>query len=155
MTAPHRVDKAGLVIALIVLALAGAVFWDMNRLELGAVYGVGPKAMPILVGTGLALLAIGNGVIAVRGGLPERESVGMEAILLILGGLAALIAITWLGGGFILATAVLFATVSRAFGRRAFLTDLLIGLVIGAFSYLLFAKLLALTLPAGPVERLL
>ncbi len=155
MTAPHRVDKAGLVIALIVLALAAAVFWDMNRLELGAVYGVGPKAMPILVGTGLALLAIGNGVIAVQGGLPERESVGMEAILLILGGLAALIDITWLGGGFILATAVLFAMVSRAFGRRAFLTDLLIGLILAAFSYLLFAKLLALTLPAGPIERLI
>ena len=155
MTAQSRVDKAGLVIALIVLALAATVFVDMNRLELGAVYGIGPKAMPIVVGTGLALLGIGNAAIAVRGALPERESVDMEAILLILGGLAALIALIWLGGGFIVATGVLFAAVSRAFGRRALVVDLLIGIVLGALCYLLFAKLLALTLPLGPIERLI
>jgi putative tricarboxylic transport membrane protein len=155
MTAPSRLDQAGLVIALILLALAAAVFWDMNRLELNAVYGVGPKAMPILVGTGLALLGIGNAIIAVRGGLPQRESVDMTAILLILGGLAGLIALIALGGGFILATAVLFAAVARAFGRRAILADLLIGLVLGILAYLLFAKLLGLTLPLGPIERLI
>ena len=155
MTAPSRLDQAGLVIALILLALAAAVFWDMNRLELNAVYGVGPKAMPILVGTGLALLGIGNAIIAVRGGLPKRESVDMTAILLILGGLAGLIALIALGGGFILATAVLFAAVARAFGRRAILADLLIGLVLGILAYLLFAKLLGLTLPLGPIERLI
>ena len=155
MTAPSRLDQAGLVIALILLALAAAVFWDMNRLELNAVYGVGPKAMPILVGTGLALLGIGNAIIAVRGGLPKRETVDMTAILLILGGLAGLIALIALGGGFILATAVLFAAVARAFGRRAILADLLIGLVLGILAYLLFAKLLGLTLPLGPIERLI
>ena len=155
MTAPSRLDQAGLVIALILLALAAAVFWDMNRLELNAVYGIGPKAMPILVGTGLALLGIGNAVIAVRGDLPKRESADMTAILLILGGLAGLIALIALGGGFILATAVLFAAVARAFGRHAILADLLIGLVLGILAYLLFAKLLGLTLPVGPIERLI
>ena len=52
-------------------------------------------------------------------------------MLLILGGLAALIAIIGLGGGFILATAMLFATTSPAFGRRALLADLAIGFVLG------------------------
>ena len=51
-------------------------------------------------------------------------------------------------------TAMLFATTSAAFGRRAFLTDLLIGAVIAVFIYLLFAKLLTLSLPAGPLEHL-
>jgi putative tricarboxylic transport membrane protein len=50
---------------------------------------------------------------------------------------------------------VLFAAVSTAFGRRAVLTDLLIGLGLGLAAYLLFAKLLALTLPVGPLERLI
>jgi putative tricarboxylic transport membrane protein len=155
MTAPRRPDIAGLVIALVLIALAATVFWDMNRLELGAVYGIGPKAMPIVVATGLALLGIGNGIMAFRGGLPERESVDPTAIGLILAGLAAMIALISFGGGFILATAALFAAVSRAFGRRALLVDLLIGLALGVFAYVLFAKLLALTLPVGPLERLI
>ena len=58
---------------------------------------------------------------AVRGGLPKRETVDLTAILLILGGLGALIALIALGGGFILATATLFVAVSTAFGRRAYL----------------------------------
>jgi putative tricarboxylic transport membrane protein len=110
--------------------------------------------MPIVVATGLFLLGIGNGVLAFRGGLPERESIDFGAIALILGGLAALIALIAFGGGFILATALLFAMVARAFGRRAFLMDLAIGLVLGLLTYLLFARVLALTLPVGPLERL-
>jgi putative tricarboxylic transport membrane protein len=152
---PRRLDPAGLVIALILLALAGLVYWDTNRLELNAVYGIGPKAMPYVVATGLLLLALGNAVLALRGALPERETIDFGALALILGGLAALIALIAFGGGFILATAVLFAAVSTAFGRRAILTDLLIGLGLGLAAYLLFAKLLALTLPVGPLERLL
>jgi putative tricarboxylic transport membrane protein len=143
------------VIALILLALAGLVYWDTNRLELNAVYGIGPKAMPYVVATGLLLLALGNAVLALRGALPERETIDFGALALILGGLAALIALIAFGGGFILATAVLFAAVSTAFGRRAVLTDLLIGLGLGLATYLLFAKLLALTLPVGPLERLI
>ena len=153
MTA-RRPDLAGLAIAAILIALAALLYWDMSSLQLNAVYGVGPKAMPIVVATGLFLLGIGNGVLAFRGGLPERESIDFGAIALILGGLAALIALIAFGGGFILATALLFAMVARAFGRRAFLMDLAIGLVLGLLTYLLFAKVLALTLPVGPLERL-
>ncbi len=153
MTA-RRPDLAGLAIAAILIALAALLYWDLSSLQLNAVYGVGPKAMPIVVATGLFLLGIGNGVLAFRGGLPERESIDFGAIALILGGLAALIALIAFGGGFILATALLFAMVARAFGRRAFLMDLAIGLVLGLLTYLLFAKVLALTLPVGPLERL-
>jgi len=154
MTA-RRPDLAGLAIALILVALAALVFWDMSNLQLGAVYGIGPKAMPIIVATGLLLLGLGNAVLAIRGDLPERETVDFGAIALILGGLVALIGLIALGGGFIPATAVLFAAVARDFGRSAFLVDLLIGFVLGLLTYLLFARLLALTLPAGPLERLL
>jgi putative tricarboxylic transport membrane protein len=52
-------------------------------------------------------------------------------------------------------TALLFAATSTAFGRRAFVTDLAIGAVLAVLIYLLFAKLLTLSLPAGPLERLL
>jgi putative tricarboxylic transport membrane protein len=151
----RRIDRAGLVIALLLLTTAGVIFWDASNLQITSVYGVGPKVMPIVVGAGLALLAIGNLVMALRGELPPRESADPKAILLILGGLAALIALIGLGGGFIPATAILFATTAAAFGRRAFFTDLAIGFVLGLVVFLLFDKLLTLSLPAGPIERLL
>jgi putative tricarboxylic transport membrane protein len=150
-----QVDVAGLVIAVILLALAGLVWWDMTKLQLLSPYDVGPKAMPVIVSAGLALLAIGNGIGALRGDLPARESLDWTPIILILGGLACLITLIAIGGGFMIGTAILFATTSAAFGRRAFLTDLLIGAVLAVIIYLLFAKLLTLSLPAGPLEHLL
>jgi putative tricarboxylic transport membrane protein len=151
----RHVDWAGLFIAALLLAAAGVIFWDTSNLQITSVYGVGPKAMPIVVAAGLVLLSLGNLVMALRGDLPARESADPKAILLILGGLAALIALIGLGGGFIPATAILFATTATAFGRRAFLTDLAIGLVLGLVVFLMFDKLLTLSLPAGPLERLL
>ncbi len=151
----RRIDRPGLVIAILLLAAAGVIFWDASTLQITSVYGVGPKAMPFVVGGGLLLLAIGNLVMALRGDLPPRESADPKAILLILGGLAALIALIGLGGGFIPATAILFATTATAFGRRAIFTDLAIGFGLGLVVFLLFDKLLTLSLPAGPIERLL
>jgi putative tricarboxylic transport membrane protein len=87
--------------------------------------------------------------------MPHRDAGEMGPILLIVGGLVALIAIIGLGGGFIPATAILFAATARAFGRRALLADLGIGLAIGLGAYLVFAKLLTLSLPVGPLERLI
>jgi putative tricarboxylic transport membrane protein len=150
----RRIDVAGLVIALLLLALAGLVWWDMTKLQILSPYDLGPKVMPIVVSIGLTLLAIGNAVGALRGDLPARDSLDWKPIALILGGLACLIILIAIGGGFMIGTALLFATTSAAFGRRAFLMDLLIGAVIAVFIYVLFAKLLTLSLPAGPLERL-
>ena len=151
----NRSDTAGLIIAGVLLLIALVIFWDTAALQLAPTYGLGPKAMPYVVATGLAVLAIGNALLAWRGDFPEREPFVARPIVLILGGLAALIAIIGIGGGFIVATAVLFAATATAFGRRAVLFDLAIGLVLGVAVYLLFDKLLALSLPAGPLERLL
>jgi putative tricarboxylic transport membrane protein len=66
-----------------------------------------------------------------------------------------LIALVAWGGGFIAATTVLFAATSWAFGRRAVVTDVLLGAVLATCIYLVFTKLLTLGLPQGPLERLL
>jgi putative tricarboxylic transport membrane protein len=50
---------------------------------------------------------------------------------------------------------MLFAFTASAFGRKAPLTDVVIGLALGLVIYLAFDKLLTLSLPAGPIERLL
>jgi putative tricarboxylic transport membrane protein len=149
-----QTDRAGLVIAALLFLIALVILWDMSRLQLTSVYGVGPKAMLIVIAIGLILLSAGNLLMALRGDLPDRESADPKPILLIIGGLAALIALIGLGGGFIPATAILFATTAAAFGRRAFLTDLVIGFVLAVVVFLLFSKLLSLSLPDGPLERL-
>ena len=150
----QETDRAGLVIAGFLLLLAAIIFWDTANLQLAPTYGVGPKAMPYVVACGLALLAIGNALLAWRGDFPERDDFDLQALVLILGGFAALIAIIGLGGGFIVATTILFAATARAFGRRALHIDLAIGLMLAVAVYLLFDKLLTLSLPAGPIERL-
>jgi putative tricarboxylic transport membrane protein len=154
-SAPRRVDPAGLVIALTLAAVAAVLVWDAYQLQSNTTYGMGPHAMPIVIAVGLGILAIGNLIDALRGNLPARESADPRAVLLILAGLALLIAIIGLGGGFILATTALFVTTSTAFGRRAILADLAIALVLTTLIYLAFDRLLTLSLPAGPLERLL
>lgn len=148
-------DVAGFVIGAVLLVLAAVIAWDAMSLQLAATYGLGPKAMPYVVATGLAVLAVCNLVMAWRGGFPEREAFDLGAVALILGGLAAMIAIIGLGGGFVAATAILFTATAAAFGRRAVHVDLAIGFVLGVAVYLMFDKLLTLSLPAGPLERLL
>jgi putative tricarboxylic transport membrane protein len=150
----RRVDPAGIVVAGLLALLAGLILWDMSTLQISQTYGVGPKAMPIVVAAGLGLLAIGNLVLAFRGGFPEREPAAHLPIILILGGLLAVIVIIAIGGGFIPAVTILFAATAAAFGRRAILTDLAIGFVLGTAAYLMFSKLLSLSLPMGPLERL-
>ena len=150
----RRIDPAGIVVAALLVIFAAAIFFDTSRLNLAATYGVGPKAMPYVIASGLVLLAVGNLVIALREPPPARESADPRAIILILGGLAVLIAFIGLGVGFIPAIAVLFATTAAAFGRRAFLTDLAIGFGLGVLIFIVFDKLLTLSLPAGPLERL-
>jgi putative tricarboxylic transport membrane protein len=150
-----RADRAAIVVAALLGMLAVVILFDMSRLTITSTYGVGPKMMPIVVAIGIAILAGLNLLVAFREGLPLRDSVDLRAIVLILGGLAALIVLIGMGGGFIPAIAVLFAATAAAFGRRALATDLALGLLLGFLAYGLFAKLLTLSLPAGPLERLL
>ncbi|MEH2624460.1 putative tricarboxylic transport membrane protein [Bradyrhizobium sp. AZCC 1719] len=155
LPASRRIDPAGLVIAAALAVLAAVLVWDASRLSSTSMYGMGPEAMPVVVAVGLGILAIANLIDTLRGNLPPRESADPKPVLLILGGLALLIAIIGLGGGFILATSALFVTTSAAFGRRALLADLVIALVMTTLIYLAFDRLLTLSLPAGPLERLL
>jgi putative tricarboxylic transport membrane protein len=155
LAALRRADPAGLVAAALLIAASAVIAWDTSRLTVSSAYGLGPQAVPNVIAAGLFLLGIGNLVTAIRRDLPPRDDADPKAILLILGGLAALMALIAAGAGFILAIAILFACTAAAFGRRAFVTDFAIGLGMGAVIYLVFVKLLTLTLPDGPIERLL
>ncbi len=153
--AGRRPDPAGVAAAALLAGLAAVVARDGLGLRAAAGYGVGPEAAPLAIAAGLALLSAANLAAAFRGAAPEREAWDAGPVLLIVSGFVALIAIIGLGGGFIPATAILFAATATAFGRRAYAADLAIGLGIGLLVYLLFARVLSLTLPAGPLEALI
>lgn len=152
--ARRGVDRAGIVIAIALALLAAVIAIDASRIQANVTYGMGPQAVPYVIAIGLGVLALGNLINALRGDFPEREDMDFRPVGLVLAGLAGMIAIIGFGGGFIPAMTVLFAATATAFGRRAILTDLVIGFVIGTVIYLAFSRLLTLSLPAGPLERL-
>lgn len=155
--APGRrgVDRAGVLIALALVVIAVVLVVDALRIQANIVYGMGPEAVPIVVAVGLGILATGNLVNALRGDGGDREDMDFHPVLLILVGLALMIAVIGFGGGFIPAMMILFAATATAFGRRAIAADLAIGFVIACVIYLAFSRLLTLSLPEGPLERLL
>jgi putative tricarboxylic transport membrane protein len=106
------------------------------------------------VAAGLVILGLAHFVVAFREGLPQPEDADNNALLWIAGGLVFLIACIGLGGGFIIAITVVFACTARGMGRQGLLVDAVIGFVLGLVIYLVFAKLLTLILPSGPLERL-
>ena len=55
--------------------------------------------------------------------------------------------------GFVAASAALFWLTARAFDRRHPVRDLLFGVGFSGAAYLIFARVLSLTLPAGPFAR--
>ncbi|HEU0222599.1 MAG TPA: tripartite tricarboxylate transporter TctB family protein [Paracoccaceae bacterium] len=153
-TRAGRPDLPALAVGVVLLGLAGLVVEDALGIAVTPVYGIGPRATPYLVAFMLGILGLGHVVAAFREGLPLPERADWAAVTLILGALALLALSLWIGGGIVLAGAVLFALVARALASRNLATDLALGLALTLGFYLLFAKVLALTLPEGPVERL-
>lgn len=153
-TETRRPDGAALVIALVLAGLAALIFWDVNRL--GDVVGyspVGPATVPQWIAFGLVGLAIWTAIAAFRRDFPEREHQEIAPVAWIIGGLAGqMLLLPTLG--FSIATGVLFAATARAFGKRQLWFSLPIGIAICLAVWLVFALLLQLSLPAGPLERL-
>ncbi len=154
LLAKRRADKRALVVGLALFVFAALVWRDAAAQTLSATYGIGPAAMPYVVAVALAALGLGHIVVAFRDGLPVPEHADGVAIGWIAFGLAALLLCIALSAGFILATTILFAATARAFGRRGLLVNAAIGFGLGVAIHLLFSKLLTLSLPAGPLERL-
>jgi putative tricarboxylic transport membrane protein len=153
-TATRHIDRPAIFAGIALLFFAAIVIADAAGQTIEAAYGLGPAAMPYVVGSGLAVLGLAHVVVAFRDGLPKPEAADRSALLWIGGGLIGLIACIALGLGFTLATAILFACTARGFGRRAFAADVAIGAAMGFIIFIVFAKVLTLVLPPGPFERL-
>ena len=150
-----RFDVAEFVVGLALMAIAAVLWLDASYLAAGSIYGVGPSAAPKIVAIGLAVLGLATLMAALRGSPSDTETADWSAVLVMLGGLAALIALIAWGGGFIVASTILFAATSWAFGRRGLVVDAVLGFFLATCIYLVFTKLLTLGLPQGPLERLI
>ncbi|MBN9037018.1 MAG: tripartite tricarboxylate transporter TctB family protein [Rhizobiales bacterium] len=151
----RRPDRAALLIALFLAVLAGVVLWDASRLGGVATYArIGPSTFPRVIGAGLAVLAVWTAVAAWRGDFPEREPQRHPPMLWIVGGLAAQMLLLNTAG-FSIATGFLFGATAKAFGRGPLWFTIPLGIVLSFVIWAIFARVLQLSLPAGPLERLI
>jgi putative tricarboxylic transport membrane protein len=151
----RRPDGAALVIAAILAGLAVIIFWQTSQMRLPPLQQrVGPTVFPYVVASGLFLLAIGTVVSAMRGNFPERSRDNYTPIFWIVGGLLGQMLLLSTAG-FSIATGVLFAFTAKGFGRGPLWQTIPIGAVFAFVVWFIFAKGLQLSLPAGPIERLL
>jgi putative tricarboxylic transport membrane protein len=151
----RRPDRAAFIIAALLAAFGAVLLWDAGSLpQDGGYAGIGPAAMPKVVGgvlIVLALLTALNGTRRAVASVPRQNPV---PLLWIGGGVALQIALLHVIG-FVIATGLLFAATARAFGERRLPLALAAGLALSLIVYGIFDRLLQLNLPAGPLETLI
>jgi putative tricarboxylic transport membrane protein len=151
----RRPDGAALVIAAILAAIAAVIIWQTSQMRVPPIQArVGPTVFPYIIAGGLILLSLGTVVSALRNGFPAREDDNIRPIMWIVGGLIAQLLLLSTAG-FSIATGVLFAFTAKAFGRGPLWQTIPIGAVFAFLVWFAFAKGLQLSLPSGPLERLI
>jgi putative tricarboxylic transport membrane protein len=147
-------DRAVLVIATVLVVAGVLVGWSTANAPGAAGYSpVGPRTVPLILAGALVVLGLLTAVSAFRRDFPVREAQDWPPMLWVIGGLAVQM-LTMKSVGFSIATGLLFAATARGFGRGPLWMTVPIGIVFSFVVWLLFAKGLQLTLPAGPLERL-
>ncbi|MDH4414646.1 MAG: tripartite tricarboxylate transporter TctB family protein [Rhizobium sp.] len=150
----RRPDWAALAVAVVLAAIAGLILYDVARLQGGNLYsGIGPATVPKGIAFGLIGLAIWTVFAALRRDFPEREHQEVPPVLFIVAGLAAQMLLLKTAG-FSIATGILFAMTAAGFGKRKFWISLPAGIALSFVVWIVFARFLQLSLPAGPLERL-
>lgn len=147
----------GLGLAVVAFGLT----WIYGAVTLGHVVTyavVGPALFPAAIGAGLVVLG-GLLLLAVARGerfAPQetedadasRRPSGSAFWVTVAAGAIPIVAVRPLG--FPIVAALTFALTARAFGSRRLPLDLLVGLALGAACWLLFSRLLGLSLPGFP-----
>ena len=151
----RRPDWAALVIAVLLGVAAIVIGWSTATMPGAANYArIGPTSFPYAIAAVLFVLAVWTAVAALRGEFPKREEQNIAPMLWIVGGLAAQMLLLKVAG-FSIATGLLFAATARGFGRGPLWLTIPVGIVLAFVIWIIFARGLQLSLPAGPLERLI
>ena len=152
--------RAPLVVGAVLLGLAGLTLFD----SFGVASGMGPNVGPSAAMKLIALLLAGLGVAHLAQALRQsgqrqaqdpEDKVNPGSLAWVFAGLVLQIATLSLGAGFIVSSTILFAFTGCGFGRSLRSLGLVYGLVLSTAVYLFFTKALGLSLPMGPLERLM
>ncbi|MFI7706230.1 tripartite tricarboxylate transporter TctB family protein [Nonomuraea sp. NPDC049480] len=140
------------IVSLGFLAAAVVVLAQAFAIPRGDGYqAVGPRAFPLLVGCGLAVVAVIGVVQAFSGGTEAAEEIHWPSVGMLVAALAGY-ALLLVPAGYWQATTVFFAVVARVLGSRRPVRDVLVGLVLALATYFLFDRLLGITLPPGLIR---
>jgi putative tricarboxylic transport membrane protein len=149
-----------LLLVIGVLVLTDALTMSVDVTQRGP---VGPKTVPVVVGTGLLVVAVFLAIDVLRGGRGEAE--GGEDIdlsepgdwrtVLLLAGVFLAFAVLIGPVGFPVAGALLFWGAAYALGSRHLHRDPLIAAGLSLFTYVVFNNLLGVPLPGGPLMGVL
>ncbi|AZM52409.1 hypothetical protein DMA15_07160 [Streptomyces sp. WAC 01529] len=149
-----------LLLLLGALVLTDALTMDVEITQRGP---IGPKTVPVAVGTGLLVVALLLAIDVLRGGRGEAE--GGEDIdlsepadwrtVLLLAGVFLATAVLIEPLGFPIAGALLFWGSAYALGSRHPDRDPLIAAVLSVLTYVVFNNLLGVPLPGGPLMGVL
>lgn len=151
----HRPDWAALAIAVLLGIAAIVIGWSTATMPGAANYArIGPASFPYAIAVVLFVLAVWTAVAALRGEFPRREEQNIAPMVWIVGGLAAQMLLLKVAG-FSIATGLLFAATARGFGRGPLWLTIPVGIVLAFIIWIIFARGLQLSLPAGPLERLI
>lgn len=150
------------VVVAILISLSTLLLWDTlagpaDVMQRGP---VGPRVMPLLVGSLLLACALVLVVDLIRGGAGEPEDgvAGDRSDWRTWGtvvGAIVLTAATVEIAGWVLSGGAMFYLCLHAFGSRHHLRDLLVSAGMALGSFYLFYSGLGIALPAGPLEGIL
>jgi len=144
---------AGIVAGLLLAVLGALIALSTSQMRIAPNYAkMGPQIFPYVAAVALGFVGLCFLIQAFRSGseklAADTDDTDWRALSLIAAGFVfEILFIKWLG--FILASSVLFFTVSLGFGSRRYVRDIVIALVVTALAYFTFTKLLNLQLPAG------
>jgi putative tricarboxylic transport membrane protein len=150
-----RWGEAILALAVLLLGLFLAI--ETALLRTGPGYSaIGPKLFPWLVAAGLVLVGLALLGEARFGAVehPGGFALDVPPLLLVTAGLVAQM-LLMRPAGFVIASALLFVTVARAFGSRRLMRDAAIGLALCVVVHVAFTRGLGLSLPVGVLGALL
>jgi len=149
-------DIGGLAIAVGIFGLAALIAWDASSYPVRRSYArFGPEVFPYIVAAGLVIFGAANVLMALRKSFPAREPLNWHAVGMVVSAVAAKIILIYAGAGYIAAAGALFGLSARGLGRKPLWLTLLVGVCVATLLYVLFRHGLGLSLPAGPVERVI
>ncbi len=163
----HRqcgIVKVDACIGLTVAALGGLLALGLSGISFGAGYDrIGPRFFPYVVAVGLLVLGgwfLAAGFLRKQAAPLTTSETGMEAPVnwtpLIYLALALILNLLLLDrAGFVIASAIQFWLVARAFGSRRLFRDVFVAVMLSVICFVAFSRGLGLTLPSGILEGIL